>query len=83
MGSFAAYYKLKPTALKRVAKESIEGITKWFKDNPQKKQCDAELWYGVRHIFKPKDDVAAFINDLLERTLKSDAEDDSKFAKRP
>ena len=80
MGSFVAYQKLKTAALKRLAKESIEGITKWLQENPKRKTCHAELWYGIERNFSRKDNIAMIINDLLKQTLKKDAEDKSAFA---
>lgn len=78
MGSFVAYKQLKPTALRRIAKESINGIQKWFKNNPKRNVCHASLWYGIERDFKPKDNISVIINKLLEDTLKRDAEIEKK-----
>jgi hypothetical protein len=82
MASFVAFQKIKPKALKKIAKESIDGLEKWFKNNPKRKVCHAELWYGIQYDFKPSDDIAVIINKQLKETLKKDAEDDSLWAKR-
>ena len=82
MGSFAAYQKLKPESLKRITKESVKGIQKWFKSHPKKKVCLAAMWYGIELDVK-REIVSEQINSLLKATLKSDAEDTQKWAKRP
>ena len=82
MSSFAAYPKLKTESLKRIAQESIDGIKEWFVQHPSKKICKAELWYGI-WLHLTQENVEKNIKQLLEDTLKSDAEDNEKWAKIP
>lgn len=69
MASFVAYKKLKQAELRKMAKESITGIEKWFEKNPKRRVCRATLWYGIT-CKVPRKSVAETINLVLKNTLK-------------
>jgi hypothetical protein len=73
MGSFVAYTTIKPSELRKIAKKSIIGIKKWFKYNPGRKECHAELWYGICLDITRTANVAEIINRILKETLEKDA----------
>jgi hypothetical protein len=47
MGGFVIYQRLPRQEILASAKEEIKNITKWFEDNPKRRVCRAEFWYGV------------------------------------
>jgi hypothetical protein len=71
MGSFVCYQKLPAKAIRKSAKRSIDGIEEFFKCNPKKKICVAELWYG-RTIDVRKGHVAEDVNAAAELAIKND-----------
>lgn len=40
------YEKMSRKEIDKAAKEAIKGITKFFEDNPKRRICKAELFYG-------------------------------------
>ena len=68
MGTFIAYMTLSDKDLKRNAKDAIRDINKWFEDNPKRKDCNAELWYGKR-ILIPKGKVKVMVEKFLKESL--------------
>jgi hypothetical protein len=54
MGMFAIYQQLTKKQIKDSAEETVPLLEKWFKDNPKRKDCDAELWMGNRVLIKRK-----------------------------
>lgn len=43
---FVVYQKLTKKQLADSVKETIPQLIKWFKDNPKRDTCQAEMWYG-------------------------------------
>jgi hypothetical protein len=37
---------LSATQIRKEAKKAIRDIAKWFEQNPKRRVCKAELWYG-------------------------------------
>ena len=72
-------YKTIPAkTLRKKAKEAIALITAWFKKNPDRTNCNAELFYGRRLDIKPgtvKQQIDKFVKELI-------AEDESKNTRR-
>lgn len=73
MVGFAIYPRLPEDDLRKMAKEAIEKITEWFQNNPERDDCNAELWYGKQLCVK-RSSIAAQINALLEECIVEDAE---------
>lgn len=64
------YPKMTEDDLRKVAAEAIPKIEGWFQQNPKRRVCRAELWYG-KHLSLKRKTVAAQINALLDETLKA------------
>lgn len=63
------YDRLTEKQLKKDASEVVKNLTKWFKDNPKRKVCRAELWYGKMHSIKRKN-IKGQINKIVAGLLK-------------
>lgn len=76
--TISKYEKIPPAKLRKECASTIEKLTAWFEQNPKRRVCRAQLWYGssckVRrgHI---KEDVTA----LVELLIKQDASSPQKF----
>jgi len=64
------YPKMTEENLRKAAEAAISQVGGWFQQNPKRRVCRAELWYG-KHLSLKRKTVAAQINALLEETLKS------------
>ena len=64
------YPKMSEEELRKIAADAIPQIQEWFQQNPKRRVCHAELWYGKKLTIKRKD-VAKQINDFLEEILKT------------
>lgn len=73
MGTFLVYMTMPEKEIRKEAKKVIKQLRAWFKKNPTRTDCDAELFYGRRVIIKP-DTIAKQVNDLVEELVKSDKE---------
>lgn len=63
------YDRLTEKQLKKAASEVVKNLTKWFKDNPKRKMCRAELWYGKMYSIKRKN-IKGQINEIVAGLLK-------------
>ena len=65
----AIYGKVPAKEIKKGGKDAIKQIEKWFKANPKKKVCHAQVWYGkmknVRRGYVSED-----INEAMIEALK-------------
>lgn len=60
------FYKTLPAAtIRKDSKTTIKKINKWFKDNPKRRVCRAELWYG---------DVVSIKRNAVEKMVTAAAE---------
>jgi hypothetical protein len=48
MGSFICYLPMTKAEVKKNAVQTKKDLKKWFKDHPERTDCDAEMWYGNR-----------------------------------
>ena len=69
MASFIVYKPLSNKELKEMAEKAIKGITKFFKENPRRRICNVELWYG-RQVKVRKNHIEEDIQKALEKALK-------------
>lgn len=67
--SFVVYNRLSEAELREAAKKTALQLEDWFKNNPKRRICKAELWYGSSHKIKRKN-VAEQINAIVEEILK-------------
>ena len=70
MGMFVLYKRMSKKDLRKCSGEAIRNINKWFKNNPSRKDCKAELWYGRRITIprgKTKEKVTEFLNECLSK----------------
>lgn len=51
---FFAYQKLTKKQLQKSLKETLLQMEEWFKNNPNRHVCEAELWYGQKHKLNRK-----------------------------
>jgi hypothetical protein len=63
------YPKISVKKLKKDAKDLIPKIEQWFKDNPKRRVCRTELWYGKCINIRRKT-VAEQINAVVKELLK-------------
>lgn len=63
------YDKFTKAQLKKEAAEAVKSLTEWFKNNPKRKTCRAEMWYGRMHSIKPKD-IKGQINKIVANLLE-------------
>lgn len=61
------YNKLTKKELKASAKETIAKVNEWFNNNPRRKVCKAELWYGKVHKIR-RDHVEEDIQAIVKNT---------------
>jgi len=71
MGMIVIYEKIPAKTIRKEAKEVIQKITEWFQNNPKRRVCDAQLWYGRRLKVKRKM-IAEQVNGLAEELIKKD-----------
>lgn len=65
---FLLYERIPDDELRESAKDAIKQIEQFFKDNPRRRVCRTELWYGKVRSIKKKD-VATQINDIVEELI--------------
>ena len=72
------YKRIPASTLRKEAQKAIAQVEEWFKANPTRTNCVAQLFYGRNLDLKPgtvKQQVDEFVKDLI-------AEDKSKNARR-
>jgi hypothetical protein len=65
------YKRISAKQIRSDAKEAKELIAKFFKDNPDRKECNAKVWYGEMITVHP-DTIEADINAAMNKALKGD-----------
>lgn len=68
MASFMVYEKITKKQLTQTTKDTINGIKKWFADNPKRKICNAQWVYG--EMFKVRRNHVE--EDVKEMSAKTD-----------
>jgi len=69
MTSFIVYKRMTKSEYKKAAKEALDGIKKWFDDNPKRRVCNAGLWHGIQCKVTRKN-LVEVITGHLEKALK-------------
>jgi hypothetical protein len=65
MASFVVYTRIPKEEIEKQANELPNKINNWFKNNPKRRVCKAELWYGERYKFTRKN-----ISEVIEQAKK-------------
>jgi hypothetical protein len=65
------YKTIPDDELRASAEEIIPKIEAFFSQNPRRRVCRSELWYGKVYSIKKKD-VAGQINAIVKELLKDD-----------
>lgn len=71
MAGFIVYKRMSKSEYKKAAKEALDGIKKWFDDNPKRRVCRAELWHGIQCTVTRKNLIET-ITGHLDKALKGD-----------
>jgi hypothetical protein len=69
MASFVVYKRMNKSEYKKAAKEALNGIKKWFDENPKRRVCHTELWQGIQCTVTRKN-LVEVITGHLEEALK-------------
>ena len=69
MAGFVIYPKLTEQELRDSAEELIPKIEAFFLQNPRRRVCRSELWYGKMHSIKKKN-AASQINAIVDKLVK-------------
>lgn len=67
MAGFVLYETITKKQLKTAIKDSISGISKWFKNNPKRKVCTAEWVYGETYKVR-RDHVEEDVMKIANKT---------------
>ena len=70
MASIVVYGKISKEEILKSAEETIQDVQKWFEDNPKRRVCNIELWYGKRGKIKRKT-IAEDINKFAEEAINN------------
>jgi len=68
MAGFIVYQKIPDDELRDSAEEIIPKIETFFIQNPKRRVCRSELWYGKTHSIKKKN-VADQINAIVDKMI--------------
>lgn len=69
MGTFVLYKTIPNSTIKREGEKAVAGIEKWFADNPKRRVCNAEVWYGKRAKIR-KGHVQEDMDKAVEAAVK-------------
>lgn len=69
MATFVVYKRLSEAELRAAAETLIPQLEGWFENNPKRRVCTAELWYGGSYKIKRKD-VRGQIQLIVEKLIK-------------
>ena len=69
MASFFVYKRMTKMEYKKAAKEALDGIKKWFDDNPKRRVCHAGLWQGIQCTVTRKN-LVEVITGHLDKALQ-------------
>jgi hypothetical protein len=65
------YYKIPEIELRNSMLNAVKQIDDWFTNNPKRRVCKTELWYGRTHTIKKKD-VRGQLIKIVEEILQED-----------
>lgn len=65
------YKSIPAKTIRKDAREAIPKIKAWFKANPDRKECNAELWYGKQLKIKA-DTVEEQVNAAAAEAIGND-----------
>ena len=63
------YKTLTETEIRRDARSAVRKINKWFKQNPNRTDCNAEGWYGKMIVVR-RGSVSKDIHAAAESAIK-------------
>jgi len=63
------YQRTPAKQIRKEAKESIQKIEDWFKDNPKRRVCHAQTWYDRMTKVRRKH-VTEDVNAAVEEAIK-------------
>jgi hypothetical protein len=66
----AIYRRITEPEIRRDARSAIRKIGKWFKDNPQRRVCRTQMWYG-RFITVKRSTYKDEINQAAQEAISS------------
>jgi hypothetical protein len=66
--TIAVYQKYPEEQIRQDAKETIKNVKKWFKDNPDRKLCRIQVWYG-KTIHVKRDQISVRINKAADEAI--------------
>lgn len=75
MGTIIIYKKLSDRVIKSEAKKALPQIKKWFENNPKRKDCNAEFFYGKMVTIRRTnidEDFKKAVNEALGRSKGND-----------
>jgi hypothetical protein len=55
--------------IKKDAKAAIPKLRRWFKQYPERQDCNIALWYGQTITLKRGEDIATAVNAAAERAI--------------
>lgn len=64
----AIYKRLSEKQIRKECKSTIKKLEKWFIDNPNRRVCHAQLWYG-RPISIKKTTIKSQVEDAAENAI--------------
>lgn len=70
MAGIVIYEKIPKKTILSEGKKAIKQISQWFKDNPKRKICRCDFWYGIfRNIRKAhiEEDIQDAVDEALKR----------------
>jgi len=74
----ALYARIPEKQIRKEAATTIKQIEKWFKNNPKRRTCTAELWYGRTKSIR-RGHVTEDINAAAEEALGNKKGAKAKF----
>ena len=65
----AIYQRLTLTELQQQQADAVAQLNNWFVQNPKRRICKAQLWYGRQHKIK-RNDVASQIKQIADELIR-------------
>lgn len=65
------YKKISARQILKDAKDAKKKVAEWFKANPKRKNCKAEMWYGKVVIIHPNS-IDSDIDAAAEAAIRGD-----------
>lgn len=71
MAGILFYARIPDGELRSQVSEAVENINKWFEQNPKRRVCRCELWYGKFQSIKRRD-VQTQIESVVEKLIRKE-----------